>query len=296
MAEVRVTSDVVYARHGIGYIAGNTHDRDLLLDVYEPTDGIDDGQRPAIVFAFGGAFHRGSKEDDSFSIGERFNTSAADYARYWAEQGYVTFSIDYRLMPEDPAPGDYRILESSSTLRPDRLQELRSQRGLPPATAEMLANTVEAGAMDADAAVSFIRRNAARWNIDAARIALWGWSAGARCMLSAALGRKSDVAAVISLSTSMDERDLARWVPEPQLSPALFLIDSERDFAFVKDKTASMMKWLQPRLPLLRHLTVLDRDHFYPADSPVRVNHTGHTTQTLLGAMDDFIRETIGLP
>jgi acetyl esterase/lipase len=296
MGSVKLTSNVVYARHGIGHMAGEPRERDMLMDVYEPSGDASGGSRPAVVLAFGGAFHRGSKEADSFSVGETSNTAAAEYARRWAEQGYVTFSIDYRLIPEDPKPDENRVLASGTTLTPDRAQSLRAQMGLPPATSEMLVNGVESGAMDAAAAVAFIRRNAALWRVDTSRIALWGWSAGARNMLYAAFGRKSEAAAVIALSTGMHEQDLARMIPTSCPRPAVLLAEAERDFPFVTTQTPGMVRWMRERLPIVRRVTVLDRDHFYPADSPVQVDDAVQEGATLMDAMTDFLHATIGKP
>src|SRR5690606_22931934 len=92
---VKVSTDIAYAVGGIHYTSTRTQ-RPLTLDIYEPQcDEERITSRPAIVLAFGGAFHRGSKEDDAFTVGDGTNTSAAWYANYWAQQGYVAFCIDY---------------------------------------------------------------------------------------------------------------------------------------------------------------------------------------------------------
>ena len=78
---VDVTPDVVYAT------APSLNDpstETLLMDVYTPT-GDTVTARPAIVFIHGGGFRGGSKANDV--------TDATEYA----ERGFVTVSINYRL-------------------------------------------------------------------------------------------------------------------------------------------------------------------------------------------------------
>lgn len=296
MAAVRLTRDVVYARHGIGYLAGTAQERDLLLDVYESEGTAGGTLRPAIVLVFGGAFHRGTKESDSFSLGEGFNTSASEYARQWAAQGYVTFCIDYRLIPEDPKPDALRVLSSPETVGPQRMNQARAGMGLPPATLEMLANGVEAGAMDTDAAVAFIHRNAKRWGVDTARIALWGWSAGGRNVLNAVFARGTPAAAVIALSPYMHDLDLARNLPGPRNGPPVLVASAERDLPHIVAQVPSMTHWLKDRLPFVRRLTVVDVDHFYPSAAVVFSSDEPDTRATLQDAMTQFLHSTIGRP
>lgn len=296
MASVQLTSNVVYARHGIGHLAGPARERDLLLDVYEPPGAGGGALRPAVVLVFGGAFHRGTKEADSFSLGEGFNTSASEYARAWAAQGYVTFCIDYRLIPEDPKPDGVRVLGSPETVGPQRMNQARAGMGLPPASLEMLANGVEAGAMDTNAAVAFIHRNAQRWAVDTKRIALWGWSAGGRNVLNAVFARATPSAAVLALSPFMHDEDLARNLPAPRSGPPVLLVGAERDLPHIAAQVPSMARWMGERLPLVRWLTVLDVDHFYPAQARVRVADAPASGATLQEAMTEFLHATIGLP
>src|SRR5262249_52976054 len=118
----------------------------LALDLYEPA-GDHLAARPAIVWIHGGAFAKNSKTDPNL----------VRIARYFAQLGYVTASIDYRLLNPNP------------------------DAGFPyPATA------VNAARDDPRDAVRFLRRNAATYRIDPARIAIGGASAGAMTALHAA--------------------------------------------------------------------------------------------------------------
>ena len=58
--------------------------QDLFMDIFEPSNDTEDN-RPLIILAFGGAFVSGEKE------------KLHDLASAYAQKGYVTASIDYRL-------------------------------------------------------------------------------------------------------------------------------------------------------------------------------------------------------
>ncbi|MCD5408759.1 alpha/beta hydrolase [Candidatus Bipolaricaulota bacterium] len=96
----------------------------LALDIYLP-DGP--GPHPAILFVHGGAWHTGDKR------------RLAPLARFFAERGYVGFSVSYRLAPAFTYPAP--------------LEDLRC-------------------------AVKWIRGHAADYGVDPGRIAAVGTSAG----------------------------------------------------------------------------------------------------------------------
>ncbi len=73
-------------KYGEARAYGALFDQDLNLDIYEP-DGDTLSKRPVIVFMYGGAF----------LIGTRNQPPIPDYARYFAERGYVVVSIQYRI-------------------------------------------------------------------------------------------------------------------------------------------------------------------------------------------------------
>lgn len=123
-----------------------TYTRGLALDLYEPA-GDTAAARPAIVWIHGGAFAKNTKADGNL----------VRIARYFAQLGYVTASIDYRLLNPN---GD---------------------GGFPYPT-----QAVAAARDDARDAVRFLRRNAATYRIDPVRIAVGGASAGAMTALHAA--------------------------------------------------------------------------------------------------------------
>lgn len=147
--------------------------QDLRLDLYEPT-GDTVTARPAIVWIHGGGFGGGNKTSPEI----------VDQATVFAKKGYVNVSISYRL-----APGGC------------------SFSGVTATCVEGIIDARE----DAQAAVRWLRANAATYGIDADRIAAAGTSAGAITALNVGFnpenpgqsgnpGYPSDVRAAVSLA------------------------------------------------------------------------------------------------
>lgn len=122
----------------------------LLLDIYGPT-GDTVTARPAIVWVHGGGFVGGTKTSPEI----------VDEANTFARKGYLNVSISYRLS----ATG-------CSAAAP---------------TANCIAAIINAK-HDAQAAVRYLRANAAALGIDTDRIAVAGTSAGAITALNVAYG------------------------------------------------------------------------------------------------------------
>ena len=113
--------------------------RPLFLDVYQPEAGDSSWKRPAMIAIHGGGFLFGDKSE------------MTNLCREFAARGYVCFSINYRLVPDDP-----------------------------PGTAQdSYARTVLAAVQDAHQATQWILGNAAKYNIDTTRLFIGGSSAGA---------------------------------------------------------------------------------------------------------------------
>ena len=112
----------------------------LRLDLYQPT-GDTAARRPAIVWVHGGGFTTGSRTD-SYIV---------DLATSYAKLGYVSASISYRLLAPNGCGGA--------------------------ATSECVTAAI-AAKHDAQAAVRWLRANAANLRVDSSRIAIGGASAG----------------------------------------------------------------------------------------------------------------------
>jgi acetyl esterase/lipase len=113
----------------------------LRLDLYQPSaDTVT--QRPAVVLVHGGGFAGGDKSWPPSS----------DLAPYFAKRGYVTVSINYRLMAPNGCGGSAITNECFSA--------------------------AFSAIHDAQAAVRWLRANASTYGIDTNRIAIGGDSAG----------------------------------------------------------------------------------------------------------------------
>ncbi len=229
---LRITRDLVYGRACV-HMHSQPQDRELALDLYQPSDCQPGDRRPALVMAFGGAFHRGDKRQDEFEQAGQRNTPVSAYCAALARRGYVAASIDYRLVQEDPDPGVTPVIGNPQGIPLSRVAYVRQLLGLPPATAEMVWAGMEAAADDMAQSVAFLQANAHTLGLDLARIAVGGFSAGARTALGCAYGERSPVAAVVSLSGFMADDDLVRLVvPGQPLPPALF-ITGEHDLDYI---------------------------------------------------------------
>lgn len=259
---VTVLRDVPYTSAVVGWSSASPRQRSLTMDLYLPDRGPS-APRPAIVMAFGGAFHRGSKEDDSFEA-EGKNTAVAEYCQRFAERGHVAASIDYRLVPEDPAPGNTPVVHSPEKIPTSRVAHVRQLMGLPPATPAMLWAGIEAASDDMGSAIAFIHANARRWNIDPERVVAGGFSAGARTALNAAFGEKARVAAVLALSGYMDVEDLRAHALSGDRAPPMLLIHGSHDLDYIVQNTPSLCECMS-ELGIRHELwSVENAGHFYP--------------------------------
>ena len=136
--EVDVTSDVEYGRApGV-----DGEPEALLLDVFQPR-GDDAVDRPAVIFAHGGGF----------GFGDKTQGVSPTLARELAQLGYVTASINYRLLAPGGCTGSSTADNACSTAALE-------------------------GIHDGQAAVRWLRANAETYGVDPDRIGIGGESAG----------------------------------------------------------------------------------------------------------------------
>ncbi len=201
---VTVTHDLTYgqASNHLGQL------QSLELDLYEPA-GDTEARRPVFVWAHGGFFTRGDKSE----IGA--------IAEFMARRGYVTISIEYRLNPTLPEGlAGYSASE-------DLLYDLA-----------LLAETIRDAQHDLQAAVRWVRANAADHRLDPDRIATGGFSAGATMSMAAAYnsddpgtsgnpGHSSRVTAAIGTGTL--NVPLIDIHPDPLVEPPVAMFHGQLD-------------------------------------------------------------------
>ena len=230
--QVKITSNEVYTTAGI-HFSTQPLQRNLLVDVYQPIDLPPGTQSPALIMAFGGAFHRGSKEDDAFEVEGSTNTAIAEYCLEFAKRGYVCFSIDYRLIQEDPDPGKTISISSQDLVPRSRVDEVRKIMNLPPADNLMLWRGIEGAIDDGVSAIRWVKENAERFQIDPQKIVIGGWSAGGRIALHAAFAEKEEVAAVFSISGYMHPVDMKECMLSDTGAPSVFISWGSKDLDYV---------------------------------------------------------------
>ncbi len=162
-SKVTVTKDIAY--RGAPLQDGTMVT--LRLDVYRPT-GDTVTKRPAIVWIHGG----------SFAAYDKTSGEIVNEATTLAKQGYVGFSIDYRL---DPV--------GCTNYGPQCIQAIRDAWH------------------DAQAAVRFVRDHAAQYGVDPTRIAAAGTSAGAITAFNVGYGA-DDVGPGVTPTTSSKVRSV----------------------------------------------------------------------------------------
>ena len=113
--------------------------RSLFLDIYQPDSADLSWKRPALIAIHGGGFLFGDKSE------------MTNLCREFAARGYVCFSINYRLVPDDP----------------------------PGTSQDQYTRTVMAAVADADHATQWVEANATRYHIDTGKLFIGGSSAGA---------------------------------------------------------------------------------------------------------------------
>lgn len=121
--------------------------QELHLDKYVDNSVPYPGKRPVMIYVHGGGF----------SMGSRVNALQIMYCKHFAEQGFIAFSIDYRL-------GIKSDVQASQ---------------------ETVMNAVKIACEDLNEATAFIISRADLWNIDTGKIIISGGSAGAITCLTA---------------------------------------------------------------------------------------------------------------
>jgi len=263
---IRIVRDVVFAAPQVGYGGGNGTlvPYPLKLDAYLPERA---GPVPALVLAFGGAFHRGTKESDAFSDGVGTSTAMADYCRHFAERGLACFSLQYRLAQTDPAPVTDPVLQRPEAVSLARASVVRQMLGLGPITVPDMARAMEAAYEDVATGARYVLAHADELGVDPRRVVIGGFSAGGRAAVYAAYARHVPVAGVVSISGPMAPEDAAHWARRGDKLPPLLAVTGEKDLDHVVKATPPMLDALASAGVVAEWCKVPAATHFYPASS-----------------------------
>ena len=290
---IDVIRDLVYGEAPVGHGNGVATPRPLRMDAYLPT-GPATAPRPALLMSHGGAYHRGSKEEDLFEQDGWVNTPVADWCRRFAERGYACFSVGYRLTQESPAPQARPIKIDRARVARGRIDHVRGLLGLPVATDAALLDGMEAAFADVAAACRFVHANAARFGVDPARIALGGFSAGAFASIYAAHALGAPAAAIVSLSGGMDAVDAAHYLRDAS-GPPMLLLSAEHDLPGIAERSDAVARAARAAGVSAHRCLVPGAPHFYPADAAlVALDDTPPPGATVEAAIAAFLDDTMG--
>jgi acetyl esterase/lipase len=231
----------------------------LRLDKYEvPTTT---GNKPCLIFMFGGGFSNGQRSDAGFM---------PFYTRL-ANNGYTVVAIDYRL--------GMKNLKERLDLKQDQLQVFNQ-------VIDIFEQSVTMAVEDLFDATAYLIEQAADWRIDTTRIISCGSSAGAITvlqgayelsrsgMLAARLPQGFNYAGVISFSGAIFSRNgpLA-WTAPP--SPILmFHGDTDKDVPYNKIELSNL--GFYGSASIAEQLKAQQLPHYFYA-----VENTGHEMSTL---------------
>jgi dienelactone hydrolase len=273
--QYQLQPDVPYGT-GLVNVSTQPLSRDLFLDAYIPRASDSEAPTPAVILAFGGAFHRGEKGDFQFSEDGASDSSMADYCSALARRGFACFSIDYRLVPEDPAlPSDLddgKLMPKALLKNPaitSRIEFVRQKMGLPSLDEKsrvQLWNATFAAVQDMDTALSFVRANAQQFHVAPNRIAVGGFSAGTITAINLAYGKQADVQAVVALSGTSWGYDLNKTVSND--APPLLMFAGQWDLSGIRLGSAGISNLFQARGARVSQAWVPGFGHFYPMEAP----------------------------
>lgn len=146
-------------------------ERPLRMDRIAPND-VPGGNLPCVLLVHGGGFDGGSRDDEDL----------LRFADGLATEGYVCFSMDYRLLGEPPfAPLGFNLLPLISNK--NILEDLIGYTA-----------AIHASFVDVKVALRHLRANAEFYGIDPNRIVVMGESAGAFGAIAAAVTEDEDFA------------------------------------------------------------------------------------------------------
>lgn len=192
----------------------------LRLDRYESPQIA--GQKPCIIFVFGGSFMRGNRDGAGY----------VSFYEYFANQGYTVVAIDYRL--------GLKNIRTEINTRQNRLKMFN-------AFADLFEKTISMAVEDLFDATRFVIEHAAEWNIDTRRITSCGSSAGAitalqgeyeicnRTQRTAILPEGFNYAGIISFAGCIFSSGKMKWNAKP--APILFFHgDADKNVPYDKIK------------------------------------------------------------
>lgn len=209
----------------------------------------------AMIVAPGGGF-----------LGLAIEAEGYDVAEALAERGIAAFVLKYRVL-ETPA-----VLEEFAN-------EMRAGRSGRPSSLKPPKDTPSQSLADGRAAINYVRANAERWNIDANRVGMMGFSAGAFLTLSVVV--EAPPAEKPAFAAPIYPRMSA--VKPPKNAPPLFVAIAADDFLMAGNDLGLIRSWLDAKAPVEFHL-------FQAGSHGFGLGRPGTTTEGWIDSLVAWIR------
>ena len=181
----------------------------------------------AVIVAPGGGFRSLSMENEG-----------SDVARALAAKGVAAFLLKYRL---NQTPAGMAAFEQSMAAMFAGAGQPRTRSGAEPSLAPQLA--------DSRAAFALIRKRAAQWHVDPARIGMVGFSAGAMLTLQTALRATETKPAFIGIIYGP-----LQPLRVPPDAPPMFVALAADDPLFGGKGMGLVESWMAAKRPVELHL------------------------------------------
>ena len=195
----------------------------------------------AVVIAPGGALRALAFDDEGVQVAKWLNA-----------RGIAGFVLKYRTLQLDPAASRASAPGISGPAAPPRQELAIVKANANPAPGDAaLTKVLELAVADAQAALRLVRRRAAEWNVDPARVGIMGFSAGGGVSVGTALAPKSDASPdfLVSLyGPSLQDVDV------PAHAPPLFVAVGSSHFNVTNGCLALFAAWKAAGKPAEIHV------------------------------------------
>ena len=255
---------------------GNEEMMDLWMDVFKPLETSNE-LLPAVVLTHGGSFHRGNPRE-TYVEGGMQTTSMSDYAKRLAAEGFVCFTIKYRLAGDNPVPSfdgySEDDLDPKTWTNPAGLQQVNIIRermdleSLTPDNTDALKNAIIAAAEDLRTAIRHIKKSSDEYNIDKNRIGIGGFSSGGVTSINVAYGMQEEVNAVFATSGFPGGFNIYKTLTNSSMKPEILLFMGEFDIPAVSQSLPPFLKHLNKTGLVYDFCWVPGFGHFYPGGAP----------------------------
>jgi predicted esterase len=268
---IRVQRDVTFGQARIGYNQGRGPMQDIALKL--------DAYLPAVPASGSGARPRRC-------LPSRIEGKRRLLRRHRRQHGHRRILSPLRgaglarilravsARPDGSEPSRAPVLTEPDQVPMSRVSALRAEMGQPPLEPREMARVMEAAFDDVTEAIRFVKANAGNYGVDAGRVLVGGFSAGARAARYAAYGKRVGVAGVFSISAPLVPVDAKAYLTRRDHLPPLLMISGERDLDYVCTFVPDIEQQFRAAGQQVEWAQVPGATRFYSAESRIRDGRT----------------------